>query len=236
MTSTTKTDSPARKTPVQLDRGQILDAAQRIASREGVRALTLRRLGEELGVDHTAVYRHFADKDELIDAVVDRLLIPPPPLSMSDDWPTTAANRLRFYFDRLDLHPELAQRMVLRTDTTLSGAAHTEHILESYARMGIHAERAAELYELNEAVVVGVGLYLSLWRHEIAEGRDEPTTKRTLSLLDPERFPRVVASAPHLGRTPDEVAELVIGLLVSMAERETQQSREAQQSPANTKK
>ena len=36
--------------------------------------LTVRRLGKELGADPTAIYRHFRDKDELVRAVLDRLV------------------------------------------------------------------------------------------------------------------------------------------------------------------
>ena len=47
-------------------------AAYHLAQREGVGGLTMRRLGEELGVDVTALYRLFRDKDELLLAVYDR--------------------------------------------------------------------------------------------------------------------------------------------------------------------
>ncbi|MFT4231913.1 MAG: TetR family transcriptional regulator [Leucobacter sp.] len=49
--------------PAQLSRAVIVDAAAAVVERDGADALTLRRLGAELGTNHTAVLRHFAGKD-----------------------------------------------------------------------------------------------------------------------------------------------------------------------------
>ena len=50
-------------------RRALLEEAVRIISRKGVDALTLRSVGERLGVSRTAMYRHFADKSALLAAV-----------------------------------------------------------------------------------------------------------------------------------------------------------------------
>ena len=58
---------------VRLDRDRILDAAEAIATSEGIGKLTMRRLGAELGADPTALYRHFRDEKELLVELADRL-------------------------------------------------------------------------------------------------------------------------------------------------------------------
>jgi len=57
---------------VRLDRERILDAVERIVTTEGLPTLTMRRIGTELGVDPTAVYRHFRNKEALLDALAER--------------------------------------------------------------------------------------------------------------------------------------------------------------------
>ncbi|MFT4228197.1 TetR/AcrR family transcriptional regulator [Micropruina sp.] len=52
----------------------IVDAAVAIAGRPGASVLSGRALGDELGVDRSAVWRHFPDQDALLRAVGDRLL------------------------------------------------------------------------------------------------------------------------------------------------------------------
>jgi AcrR family transcriptional regulator len=63
-----------RDRAVSLSSEFIVERALELTEREGAQALTMRRLGEELGVDPTAVYRHFRDKDELVLACMDRII------------------------------------------------------------------------------------------------------------------------------------------------------------------
>ena len=58
----------------QLDVATILEAALRLSGAGNPEPLTVRSLGKELGADPTAIYRHFRDKDELVHAVLDRLI------------------------------------------------------------------------------------------------------------------------------------------------------------------
>jgi len=64
----------------------VLRAALDLADRGGLDALTMRRLGPELGVDAMALYRHVRNKDDLLDAIVEELvgqIDRPPP---GEDW------------------------------------------------------------------------------------------------------------------------------------------------------
>jgi AcrR family transcriptional regulator len=68
------TTSTTRRRPggpgAGLDRGQIVERAIAVMDAEGLRALTVRRLARELGVEAPALYWHFGNKDELCRAVV----------------------------------------------------------------------------------------------------------------------------------------------------------------------
>jgi len=77
--ATTRATSPrVRRRPtragVVLDPGMIIDAALRLIEAPGGNALTVRRLGVELGADPSAIYRYFRNVDALLIAVSDRLL------------------------------------------------------------------------------------------------------------------------------------------------------------------
>jgi AcrR family transcriptional regulator len=54
-----------------LDRDRVLHAAVELVDREGLDALTIRRLGAELGVDAMSIYRHTASKNDLLDGLID---------------------------------------------------------------------------------------------------------------------------------------------------------------------
>ena len=55
----------------RLSRERIVEAALAVVARDGLDALSMRRLAQELDVWPMSVYRYFRDKDELLDAVVE---------------------------------------------------------------------------------------------------------------------------------------------------------------------
>lgn len=63
---------PSERLPLSAER--IVDAAVAFIDEHGLPGLTMRRLGTELGVEAMALYRHVPGKEDLLDAVVDRLV------------------------------------------------------------------------------------------------------------------------------------------------------------------
>jgi AcrR family transcriptional regulator len=71
---------------VQLHRTDVVDKATHILDEYGIADLTMRRLARELGVTPGALYWHFADKQELLGAVADRILAPAVPDVAAMTW------------------------------------------------------------------------------------------------------------------------------------------------------
>jgi TetR/AcrR family tetracycline transcriptional repressor len=67
--------------------GEIVEVAGRIVDDHGAEALTMRRLAEELGVAVTSIYWHVGNRDELVDALVARLLADMGTLHATGDTP-----------------------------------------------------------------------------------------------------------------------------------------------------
>src|SRR6476646_11387691 len=65
---------PPAGRPVALTREQVLVAALEIIDEDGVEALTMRRLGQALDRNPMGIYRHAADKDALLDGIVEHVL------------------------------------------------------------------------------------------------------------------------------------------------------------------
>jgi AcrR family transcriptional regulator len=72
--SQASTSSPRAPQAERLSRTLVVDAAITIARRDGLDALSMRRLAEELGVSTMAAYRHVAGKDTLVDDVLEACL------------------------------------------------------------------------------------------------------------------------------------------------------------------
>jgi AcrR family transcriptional regulator len=91
----------------RLTRDAVVAAALKIIDRQGVEALTMRRLGQTLGVEAMAVYRHVANKDDLIAGVVERLFsefdVPEPE---PQSWRTGVHEAFDSYADIAERHPK----------------------------------------------------------------------------------------------------------------------------------
>lgn len=68
----TETSTPEPRIPLSRDR--VLQAAIALADAQGIEALTMRNLAAELGVEAMSIYYHVANKEALLDGVVDTLV------------------------------------------------------------------------------------------------------------------------------------------------------------------
>ena len=67
-------NGPAATPRTPLSRDRVLRAAVALAETSGLEALTMRRLGQELGVEAMSLYRHVANKDDLLDGMIDMIV------------------------------------------------------------------------------------------------------------------------------------------------------------------
>lgn len=70
----TETQRPRRRTGTALDREQIVREAIRIADTDGLDAVTMRRVAQQLGTGAMSLYRHVPDKDALVALMVDTVI------------------------------------------------------------------------------------------------------------------------------------------------------------------
>src|ERR1700681_4261143 len=62
---------PSANTRIPLSRERVIRAAIALADASGIESLTMRKLGQELGVEAMSLYNHVANKDDIIDGIVD---------------------------------------------------------------------------------------------------------------------------------------------------------------------
>jgi len=90
MTPRTK---PAAEPRIPLSREQVLSAAGAFADRNGIASLSMRKLGDALGVEAMSLYNHIANKEQLLDAMVDFVFGEIERPSGEDDWKTAMRKR-----------------------------------------------------------------------------------------------------------------------------------------------
>ncbi|MFD3731000.1 TetR/AcrR family transcriptional regulator [Streptomyces sp. NPDC058632] len=102
--TSTQADAPARpRTP--LSRKRILDTAVALADEGGVDALSMRRIAQALGVVPMALYKHVANKNELLDGMIDVLVGEIDPPAGRADWKTAVRRRVLSARRMLLRHP-----------------------------------------------------------------------------------------------------------------------------------
>jgi AcrR family transcriptional regulator len=84
----------APRTQPSLTRARILTAAVELADREGIDGLSMRKLGQALGVDPMSLYNHVRDKDDLLDGIADAVVAEIEPSSDSGGWKATLRGTL----------------------------------------------------------------------------------------------------------------------------------------------
>ena len=83
----TTAETDERRVP--LTRARVLEAAVDLADREGIDAVSMRRLGQELGVEAMSLYTHVRGKDDLLDGMVDAVVAEITVDAAGPDWRTT---------------------------------------------------------------------------------------------------------------------------------------------------
>src|SRR4030088_2786511 len=70
----TASDRPRRPgRPPRLSRERVVEAARTIVERDGIDALTMRRVAQDVGSSPMSIYRHVRDRDELLVLLLDKL-------------------------------------------------------------------------------------------------------------------------------------------------------------------
>lgn len=121
----------------RLTRDGILDVALAIMGTDGPEKLSLRRLGDQVGVTARALYGYFDSKEDLETALVERA-IPSPPSTIPADtvWDTLLLDYLLEVHDAILLHPGLAQLFIARSARNSATDRIREYLLKLLLERG----------------------------------------------------------------------------------------------------
>lgn len=217
---------PTEVPAVRLDHDRILDAVERIVSSEGLATLTMRRIGAELGVDPTAVYRHFRNKQALLDALAERAFLTEPELDHEQPWQERVRALAWHALGRYRAHPDLGMLLARRDDDIAGLIRIRELILGLLDEAGLKVEQAAMMSHLLENHVVGCGLFFAISDPGRGAAIDEAAAMRRAYAMASEReAPHVVAAAPYLFPETDRMFECGTDVLVEAIERQAEQNR-----------
>ncbi|MGW5689206.1 TetR/AcrR family transcriptional regulator C-terminal domain-containing protein [Nonomuraea sp. NPDC003754] len=139
---------------VGLSTGKILDAALDLIDREGVAALSMRKLGRELGVEAMTLYYYVPNKDAVLDGLIDRALahVQVRPDGPWREWARAFATSFR---SALLTHPALLPLLATRPVTTPGGLDMLERAAEALVEEGFSTAEALHVITTLATFVIG---------------------------------------------------------------------------------
>lgn len=134
----------------------IVDVATVLIERDGLSAFTMRSLGRELGVSAMAVYSHFASRDEILCAVLERFMagLDTDPIP-GERWDDTLRRTMTSIYHEEVAHPEIASIEVQPSAGAEGLAQHTEKIVDLHLAQGMSEAVLTQAWALIDAYLTG---------------------------------------------------------------------------------
>jgi AcrR family transcriptional regulator len=187
-------------------------AAAALADEAGLEALSMRKLGQRLGVEAMSLYNHVANKDDLLDGMVD-VVFSEIDLPASDaGWRTAMRQRAASVREALARHPWATGLMELRTKPGPASLRHHEAVLECLRGAGFSIEDATHAYWLLDSYIYG----FAIQEASLPFGTPEELAEMAADVLPripAEQYPRLnEAAAVSLASGSDYTDEFEFGL------------------------
>jgi AcrR family transcriptional regulator len=229
-------ERPARRRREPINRDAIVEAAVGVLDREGLDALSMRRVADELGTGAASLYWHVGSKDGLLDLVFEYVIgeqrVPDPNPAR---WQEQVKEVARSQRDICLRHPYVVQISIGRIPMGPNALRYSERVLAILRGGGVPDGLAVQSYLLLIATVNGFMLDETgdaaggqpqaggaaddgppkPWTQEMAD-----MASAYLASLPAERFPNMVALAGEFSKAdPDERFELLLDIFVGGIER-----------------
>jgi AcrR family transcriptional regulator len=188
-------ERPSRGPKPGLSLERIVDAGVRVASTEGLGAVSMARVAQELGTSTMALYRYVAAKDELLALMVDAALGPPPQTDRNAPWRSALTHWTWAYHERLRRHPWALRVPVTGPPATPNQVAWMELALWSMRETPLTEDEKASVllllsgYVRNEATLTVELMTAGFLSDEAMIGY----SRLLATLTDPARFPALHA-------------------------------------------
>jgi AcrR family transcriptional regulator len=208
-----------------LSRERIAAAALEIAEREGLDAVSMRRLARELAVGPMTLYRYFRSKDELIDAAVDAAAQEVEVNVGGGPWKQELRKLMRAVRETLERHPVGIRLRLTRPILSHGALRITEAGMEILAGAGFDRAGAARAYRALFVYTFGFASFGSPDHPEDIKRH----TQAALIALPPDEYPMLSAAASEAAETMAGEAQFEFGLdrLLDGLEAELQRERPA---------
>jgi AcrR family transcriptional regulator len=137
---------------------RVLRAAVALADSGGLESLTMRRLGQDLGVEAMSLYKHVANKDALLDGMVDLVFAEIELPSADTDWRTAMRDRAVSTRAALTRHPWATPLMQSRKAPGPATLRHHDTVIGTLRGAGFSVELTAHAFSVLDGYIYGFAM------------------------------------------------------------------------------
>jgi AcrR family transcriptional regulator len=193
-----KTSNPHTLLPGSLSRERVLRAAVRLADEGGIESLSMRKLAQDLGVKAMSLYNHVANKDDLLDGIVDIVVSEIEVPNLGVDWKTAMRRRAMSAHEVLLRHPWSTMPLVSRVNVGPAMLRYVDATLGCLREAGFSLEMADRAWNAIDSHIYGFTLQELNFPFETEEYSE--AAKNGLSLIPADKY-------PYLNRLTHDVME-----------------------------
>ena len=196
----------------RLSRSFVLQAAVALADRDGLDGFSMRRLAQVLGVVPMALYKHVANKDELLDGMVEIVFAEIESPSIDDDWRSAMRSRAISARDALKRHSWAIGLMETRNPGPANLRNHNA-VMGCLREAGFSFETAIHAYSLQDAYIYGFALQEKTLGFQTPADAGEAVQRRAQAIGMLEDYPYLAEIAARLPKSGfDHAIEFAWGL------------------------
>jgi len=195
-----------------LNRERVLLAAVAIADERGVGAVTMRAVASRLGVEAMSLYNHVANKDDILDGMVDLVIRQVDLPADVEDWREAMRRRAASAHQVFGRHPWAPQLVDSRQSSGPSRLRYFDWVLGTLMSAGFSVGGAARAFSLLDSYIYGFAIQQS---NASAGGDDSPEEMAAaiLASIPVEEYPHLHRMASHAAQVGyDAEADFGFGL------------------------
>jgi AcrR family transcriptional regulator len=190
---------------IPLSRDRVLDAALRLADDGGIESLSMRKLGQSLGVEAMSLYNHVANKDDVIKGILQRVADEIEPPSLDEEWDVSIRKSAISAHDALRRHPWACNLMMAPGYLLATRIRYMDALLGRLHAAGFSPDLTYHAYHVLDAHIFGFSLWQAGHSLDLVDTANlKSLARRFMSEFPIDEYPHVnehvqqhVAEGPH---------------------------------------
>jgi AcrR family transcriptional regulator len=187
----------------------VLRTAIAVVDKGGIDALSMRKLGDELGVEAMSLYHYVTNKDELLNACVDMVVSEIEVVSRDGDWRAAVRTSAISFHDVLKRHPWATSLLMTATGVSQARLRYMESLLGRLREAGFSANMTHHAYHALDSHIIGS----TLWSAGYSAMKIPADSGRSFVQSIAKDLPYLAEHAEqHFTKRPGDVPEFEFGL------------------------